>query len=90
MERRRDETLKNKELNFAEKGEKPDATEKTVRFGCGAIFGFLLCFNFVYFGFSTLPASFVIGIPAAIIFGILAVRRGDRFWERLANWIPWL
>jgi hypothetical protein len=87
VERRRDGTLKKKELNFAEMSEKPDTTEKAVRFGCGAIFGFLL---FFYFGFSTLPANFVIGILAAIIFGILAVRRGDRFWERLANWIPWL
>lgn len=82
--------MRNKELNFAEMNEKPDATEKNIRFGCGAIFGFLLGFDFVYFVFSTLTASFVVGILAAIIFGILAVRYGDRFWERLTNWIPWL
>jgi len=70
--------------------EKLDKTEKNIRFGCGAIFGFLLGFNFVYFGFSMHPARFVVGILAAIIFGILAVRYGDRFWERLTNWIPWL
>ncbi|HEX8396881.1 MAG TPA: hypothetical protein VF644_05615 [Pyrinomonadaceae bacterium] len=70
--------------------EKPDATGKIIRFACGAIFGFLLGFDFVYFGFSTLSASSIVGILAAIIFGILAVRYGDRFWERLTNWIPWL
>lgn len=82
--------MKNKELFFAEMNEKPDATGKIIRFGCGAIFGFLLGFDFVYFGFSMLSASLIVGIVAAIIFGILALRYGDRFWERLTNWIPWL
>jgi len=82
--------LKNQELNFAEMSEQPDATGKIIRFSCGAIFGFLLGFDFVYFIFSTLPASFVVGILAAVIFGILAVRYGDRFWERLTNWLQWL
>jgi high-affinity Fe2+/Pb2+ permease len=90
VERRRNGTLKNQELSFAEMSENPDATGKIIRFACGAIFGFLLGFNFVYFGFSMPPARFIVGILAAIIFGILAVRYGDRFWERLTNWLQWL
>lgn len=68
---------------------KPDTPEKIIRFVCGALFGFVLISGFFYFGISTFSLSLVAGVAGAIIFGILAVRYGDRFWERLAVWIPW-
>ncbi len=70
----------------------PDKPEKIIRFGCGAVFGFI--FGFYLFDFWLYSSSFFTLITAAgllaFILGGLAVRYGDYFWERLKDWIWWL
>lgn len=74
-----------------EMSKQPDKTEKVIQFVCGAIFGFFLTFPFAFLmSDSTLFVNFTIACLVALIFGILAVRFGDLFWERLIGWIPWL
>lgn len=70
----------------------PDKPEKTIRFGCGAVAGFIL--GFYLFDIWLLSSSFITLIAVAgligLIFGSLAVRYGDYFWERLKDWLWWL
>jgi hypothetical protein len=58
-----------------------DALEKKIRLGCGLIVG-LVVGLFVGFLSLNLVAGplFVFAIALAALFGVLAVRYGDRFW----------
>jgi uncharacterized membrane protein YccC len=58
-----------------------DALEKKIRLGCGLIAG-LVVGLFVGFLSLNLVAGrlFVFAIALAVLFGVLAVRYGDRFW----------
>ncbi len=71
--------------------EQPDKTEKAIRFGCGAGFGFI--FGFYLIDVWLLLWSFSVSVIAAVliafILGCLAVRYGDYFWERLKDWLWW-
>ena len=65
----------------------PDALEKRVRFGCGALLG--LCIGLAG-GFSWWSAdgvSFWLLLVPMTLCGWLAVRCGDRFWERIGPWL---
>ena len=69
--------------------EKPDRTTKNIRFGCGAIFGALCGLSFVIY--STEPTTrntITTCIAFMVIFGLLALRYGDRFWEKISGF-PW-
>lgn len=60
--------------------------ERKVRFGCGALAGFLIV------GLGTLSSAgppwgaVLAGLGAAALFGWAAAHWGDRFWEWLGTW----
>ena len=60
----------------------PDSSEKRLRFGCGFLFGSFIGFVFALreiAAFSGNFWAFVAGI--ALLFGFLAMRKGDEFWH---------
>jgi uncharacterized membrane protein YccC len=60
----------------------PDPLEVAVRFVCGFLFG-LLAGWLVAFKFDAGFLTLLVMVIAALACGGLAVRQGDRFWERL-------
>jgi hypothetical protein len=71
-------------------GRRVDATERSIRFGCGLLTGFALGVFVVGRIFTTLALSIDLGL--AVLFGILAAAFGDRFWYglmRLFSWFRW-
>jgi len=70
--------------------DKLDKTTTVVRFGCGSLVGLVSGFVFAMQNFETSTRNTIIACAIFIIlFGILAVRYGDRFWEKLSNYIYW-
>lgn len=70
--------------------EPPDNTGKSVRFGCGALFGAVVAGIACLWRISEqwpLAAFFVVG--AALVCGFLAVRYGDDFWSWMADHCWW-
>ena len=68
----------------------PDSSEKRLRFGCGFLFGGFIGFAFALreiAAFSGNFWAFVAGV--ALLFGFLAMRKGDEFWHSLADWLRW-
>ena len=64
----------------------PDDLEKRIRFGCGFIVGAILGFIGTLLAFPDhLPGSLLVGAGVALLFGVLAVRYGDRFWYGLRH-----
>ena len=64
----------------------PDQLERGIRFGCGLVAGAILG---VLGALTTLAGGLVtcvlLGAGAAPLFGVLAVRYGDRFWYGLRH-----
>lgn len=72
----------------------PDSTEKGLRFGCGALMGVVIGVGESLRYFPTEAYGFIgVVILTAIVCGLLAVRRGNRFWHGLADsvrgWGDW-
>ncbi|MCE9635458.1 MAG: hypothetical protein K8T90_07110 [Planctomycetes bacterium] len=68
----------------------PDAFEKRLRFGCGFVFGGLLAFAVGLTELAALTSTFWAAVAgAAVVFGFLAMRYGDAFWESVSGWIRW-
>ncbi len=70
--------------------EPPDAQEKTIRFGCGFVFGVVLVVGSsvtwsLVSHYYYLAAAVIVGV----LFGLLALHYGDTFWERLSHWLWW-
>jgi len=64
----------------------PDRVELAVRFGCGAMLGlFFGVFVALYTALATRLAFFALLGLFAVVFGVLAVRLGDRFWYGLRH-----
>jgi hypothetical protein len=66
--------------------EPPDRLEKGIRFGCGFSFGvvFLIgCFLKSLWDVHRILAVCVLG---GLVFGYVAMRAGDAFWESLLEW----
>lgn len=60
----------------------PDAFEKRLRFGCGAIFGAITTFFVAIREVQEFTGPFwATVIACAMIFGFLALRFGDAFWR---------
>jgi hypothetical protein len=69
---------------------RPDRAEKTIRFGCGFIFLgpaalFLFLSSYPEHPWLVVVAAIAVGAAA----GVLAMRFGDRFWERIAPLLHW-
>ncbi len=60
-----------------------------MRFGCGAIMGAAVGFGSMLFVNDSFGSLVVTCVVTSLIFGIAAMRRGDRFWERLRHWVWW-
>ncbi len=68
----------------------PDFLGKSVRFGCGALFGALAGAGVVLqmiIGDWHIIA--VVAVATALVCGFLAMRWGDDFWSWLASWFDW-
>ena len=67
---------------------KPDPTEKSLRFGCGFVFGVVVGSIFIMRQVHAMGGfewACVAGI--AIIFGFLALFGGDDFWHAIFKWM---
>ena len=70
--------------------EPPDPLEKRIRFGCGFTFGLLItALCGLFWLVSTAYYVVAIALLVAIIFGVLAMRYGDRFWYSMKSWLWW-
>ena len=68
----------------------PDSFEKRLRFGCGFVFGALVAFLVVLRELAAFSGTFwAIVVAVAVIFGFLAVRYGDAFWQGVSDWMRW-
>ncbi|MCI0612707.1 hypothetical protein L0244_06930 [bacterium] len=65
---------------------KVNKSEYGVRFGCGAIFGFIVGFFVVSKYYMDISGPLKNGIAVAILFGILAAVLGDKFWTSAKWW----
>jgi hypothetical protein len=68
----------------------PDSFEKSLRFGCGFVFGlfigFLVAAQSIYHSLGWLATiTFIVGVA----FGLLAMRYGDKFWYSIKKWDWW-
>jgi len=70
--------------------EPPDAQEKRIRVGCGFIFGVVVG-GFIALRTSPWNVYAVAAIifVAALVFGVLAMKLGDRFWLGFVDWRWW-
>ena len=64
-----------------------DTFEKRLRFGCGFVFGGIVLLILGMREITVLTGgfwAFVVG--GALIFGFLAMRFGDDFWQNISKW----
>jgi hypothetical protein len=65
----------------------PRWVEHAIRFTFGAVVGFFLGAIFVpIVGWQHWPIVLGVAAVVAVVFGLLAVRYGDEFWEHLRSW----
>jgi len=71
---------------------KADKTEKVIRLGCGALLGLIVGFFvgirlFFTHGNNNQTAFVIFVILLVVIFGFLALIKGDGFWESLVTFL---
>ena len=60
----------------------PDTLEKSIRFGCGTVFGILIAlYSTRRIWLDNQATVVILTAVVAIVSGVLAVRYGDRFWH---------
>lgn len=68
----------------------PDKSKKRIRFGCGFAFGLIVGFfttaRHIYNSAGGIAAGTFV---TAFVFGLLALKYGDSFWEILRKWYWW-
>jgi hypothetical protein len=74
--------------------EPPDPLEKKIRFGCGFVFGLLITGLSGFLWLLTTAYSrgyylLALSLVCALVFGLLAMRYGDRFWYSMRSWLWW-
>jgi len=71
--------------------EPPDTQEKKIRFGCGFVFGFITT-ALGGMGLLYLDGHHAMAIALSVggVFGLFAMRHGERFWEYIVSrwWWP--
>ncbi len=67
----------------------PEAMEKRVRFGFGALLRLCIGLSAGLSWCSVEGASVWLLLVPVMLCGWLAVRYGDRFWERIGPWLWW-
>ncbi|PAX57167.1 hypothetical protein CK510_09170 [Brunnivagina elsteri CCALA 953] len=66
---------------------KPDLYQFTARFGCGFIFGLFAGTScYFVFGATTMAGLFWGWVIFSVMFGLLSVIFGDRFWTKIYRW----
>ena len=69
---------------------KPDSFEKGLRFGCGFVFGALVAVVVALQWLATFTGTFwAVAAGVAVVFGFLALRYGEGFWQRVSDWFGW-
>jgi hypothetical protein len=70
--------------------EEPDRTTKGIRFGCGALLGSICGLSFALYSLEPTTRNIIAACLAFIgLFGTLAVKFGDRFWEQISRVLWW-
>ena len=68
----------------------PEWVASAVRFTFGAVFGLLVGAGaFFFVPFHLWSVSVAIMLVLALLFGFLAAKYGDGFWENLGAWFRW-
>ena len=65
--------------------DKPDRLQFGVRFGCGFLFAIVFVLSLG--GFASLGGFVALTLIVGLIFGLLAAKYGDRFWQKLSDWL---
>ena len=66
----------------------PDRFEKGVRFGCGLLAGFFFGFlGAIKFAEQSLSGPMAVAAVLGLVFGLLSMKYGDRFWHSVKNWL---
>ena len=74
------------QTTFVNRERVPDRLERRIRFGCGFVAGSILgVLGALYLLADNLFTCALLGAGVALLFGILAVRYGDRFWYGLRH-----
>ena len=69
---------------------KPDSFEKRLRFGCGFVFGASVAVVVALQWLATFTGTFwAVAAGVAVVFGLLALRYGEGFWQRVSDWFGW-
>ena len=69
---------------------KPDSFEKRLRFGCGFVFGASVAVVVALQWLATFTGTFwAVAAGVAVVFGLLALRYGEGFWQRVPDWFGW-
>ena len=58
-------------------------------FGCGALLGFFLVFVGLVMSSESSLTAVLWSAAAAVVFGLLSVRWGGRFWYRILQVLSW-
>ena len=64
----------------------PDWFGLSVRFTCGAVFGFLAGLSGGWYLGASVPVLIGVCLVAAVVVGMLAAWIGDRFWRHIWLW----
>ena len=68
----------------------PDKTEKSIRFGCGFIFGLVIgFFTAITYPIERWDIVLLIALSVAVVSGLLAKKYGDSFWHSIKKWWYW-
>jgi hypothetical protein len=72
--------------------ENPDREEKIIRFGCGSLFGLVVAFWTLCNHAGPIWTMWIAVIAGAmLLFGYLAMKWGDKFWQiAFNNWWWWI
>jgi hypothetical protein len=60
-----------------------------MRFACGALFGPILALMLFWWILLDITLTWLVGLGAAVFFGVAAALRGDRFWHFLLGMFLW-
>ena len=70
--------------------EPPDRLEKGIRFGCGFLLGVATAIGALLTTLWRLQSVVAACVLVGLLCGYFAMRFGDRFWDFVLRWWPWI